>query len=208
LVPVDPNVLTGKRQLSVACIGCFRSRVLAFLILSKSSPVSFHCQYLPAVSCALCNILLPGTTHNDYYKFTMAPVIAWVEQHVGHRVTVTFSIDVRDVDLAQRLQVCLVCSPHPPVSLAPHPAAQPQRHRRRHHQRPAQALRAQVSSRNRECFCAVLPPTPSLILFRFSPQSRASQLRQPFRIDRGPPHSHPLPQTSRCKPLNFARISS
>jgi len=48
--------------------------------------------------------LLTGTTHNDYYKFTMAPVIAWVEQYVGHRVTVTFSIDVRDVALAQRLQ--------------------------------------------------------------------------------------------------------
>jgi hypothetical protein len=155
--------------------GSFRLRVLAFLIPSTSSPLSFHRRSFPAVSFAFCNILVPGTTHNDYYKFTMAPVIAWVEQYVGHRVTVTFSIDVRDVALAQRLQVCLVCSPHPPVSLASPPAAQPQRHRRRHHPRPPQALRAQVSSRNRECFCAVLPPTPSiLILFRFSLQSRAS----------------------------------
>ena len=35
----------------------------------------------------------------------MAPVISWVEDYIGHRVTVTFSIDVRDVNLAQRLQV-------------------------------------------------------------------------------------------------------
>ena len=54
---------------------------------------------------APCNPPPTGTTHNDYYKLTMAPVISWVEAHIGHRVTVTFSIDVRDVNLAQRLQV-------------------------------------------------------------------------------------------------------
>jgi len=48
--------------------------------------------------------LITGTTYNDYYKFTMAPVISCIETLVGQRVTVTFSIDIRDAKLAERLQ--------------------------------------------------------------------------------------------------------
>ena len=35
----------------------------------------------------------------------MAPVISCIETLVGQRVTVTFSIDIRDAKLAERLQV-------------------------------------------------------------------------------------------------------
>jgi len=48
--------------------------------------------------------VLTATTHNDFYKFTMAPVIAWVEASIGKKVNVTFSVDIRDVGLADRLQ--------------------------------------------------------------------------------------------------------
>ena len=49
----------------------------------------------------------------------MAPVIAWVEALIGRHVCVTFSIDVRDVNLAQRLQVGHSQSSHhaPPTLL-------------------------------------------------------------------------------------------
>ena len=49
----------------------------------------------------------------------MAPVIAWVEALIGRHVCVTFSIDVRDVNLAQLLQVGHSQSSHhaPPTLL-------------------------------------------------------------------------------------------
>lgn len=46
---------------------------------------------------------LTATAHNDYYKFTMAPVINWIRDSTKEQVTVTFSIDIRDERLANEL---------------------------------------------------------------------------------------------------------
>jgi hypothetical protein len=83
--------------------------------ISPQSPESSHRQ-APALSCLIIPSICssndstpphthpPGTTHNDYYKFTMAPVIAWAEASTHRAVTVTFSLDIRDAALAQRFQ--------------------------------------------------------------------------------------------------------
>jgi hypothetical protein len=47
--------------------------------------------------------LLTATTHNDFYKFTMAPVIEFSERAVGKTVMPTFGIDIRDATLAKML---------------------------------------------------------------------------------------------------------
>jgi len=47
--------------------------------------------------------LITGTTHNDFYKFTMAPVIAWAESVISASVNVCFGTDLRDILLAQKL---------------------------------------------------------------------------------------------------------
>jgi nicotinic acid phosphoribosyltransferase len=47
--------------------------------------------------------IITGTTHNDYYKFTMAPVIAWAESVMKGTVNVCFGADIRENSLAQKL---------------------------------------------------------------------------------------------------------
>ena len=47
--------------------------------------------------------IITGTTHNDYYKFTMAPVIDWAESVMNGTVNVCFGTDIRDILLAQNL---------------------------------------------------------------------------------------------------------
>ena len=47
--------------------------------------------------------LITGTTHNDYYKFTMAPVIAWAESVMNGTVNVCFGTDIREDLLAKQL---------------------------------------------------------------------------------------------------------
>jgi nicotinic acid phosphoribosyltransferase len=47
--------------------------------------------------------LITGTTHNDYYKFTMAPVIYWAENVTSEPVIVCFVTELRDSSLAQKL---------------------------------------------------------------------------------------------------------
>lgn len=47
--------------------------------------------------------LITGTTHNDYYKFSMAPVIAWVESVISGPVIVCFGADIRESSLAEKL---------------------------------------------------------------------------------------------------------
>jgi len=47
--------------------------------------------------------LITATTHNDYYKFTMAPVIAWAESVISESVNVCFGTDIREILLAQKL---------------------------------------------------------------------------------------------------------
>ena len=47
--------------------------------------------------------LLTATTHNDFYKFTMAPVIEFSERAVGQKVMPTFGIDIRNQILADQL---------------------------------------------------------------------------------------------------------
>jgi hypothetical protein len=47
--------------------------------------------------------LISATTYNDYYKFTMAPVIGAVEDHqsfTGKKIHVTFAVDLRDEGIA------------------------------------------------------------------------------------------------------------
>ena len=47
--------------------------------------------------------LITGTTHNDYYKLTMAPVIAWAESVMNGTVNVCFATDIREDLLAKKL---------------------------------------------------------------------------------------------------------
>lgn len=47
--------------------------------------------------------LVTGTTHNDYYKLTMAPVIAWAESVMNGTVNVCFGTDIREDLLAKQL---------------------------------------------------------------------------------------------------------
>jgi len=47
--------------------------------------------------------LITGTTHNDNYKFTMAPVIAWAESVMNGTVNVCFGADIRQDSLAKKL---------------------------------------------------------------------------------------------------------
>jgi nicotinic acid phosphoribosyltransferase len=47
--------------------------------------------------------LITGTTHNDFYKFTMAPVIAWAESVMNGTVNVCFGADIREDSLAKKL---------------------------------------------------------------------------------------------------------
>lgn len=47
--------------------------------------------------------IITGTTHNDYYKLTMAPVIAWAESVMNGTVNVYFETDIREILLAQKL---------------------------------------------------------------------------------------------------------
>ena len=47
--------------------------------------------------------LITGTTHNDYYKFTMAPVINWAERVMSGPVNVCFGADIREPSLAEKL---------------------------------------------------------------------------------------------------------
>ena len=47
--------------------------------------------------------IITGTTHNDYYKLTMAPVIAWAESVMNGTVNVCFGTDIREILLAQQL---------------------------------------------------------------------------------------------------------
>lgn len=47
--------------------------------------------------------LITGTTHNDYYKLTMAPVIAWAESVMSGPVIVCFGTDIREPSLAEKL---------------------------------------------------------------------------------------------------------
>jgi len=47
--------------------------------------------------------IITGTTHNDYYKLTMAPVIAWAESVMSGPVNVCFGTDIREILLAQKL---------------------------------------------------------------------------------------------------------
>jgi len=47
--------------------------------------------------------LITGTTHNDYYKLTMAPVIAWAESVMNGTVNVCFGTDIREDLLAMQL---------------------------------------------------------------------------------------------------------
>jgi nicotinic acid phosphoribosyltransferase len=47
--------------------------------------------------------LITGTTHNDFYKFTMAPVIAWAESVMNGTVNVCFGTDIREILYAQQL---------------------------------------------------------------------------------------------------------
>ena len=47
--------------------------------------------------------LITGTTHNDYYKLTMAPVIAWAESGMNGTVNVCFAKDIREINLAKQL---------------------------------------------------------------------------------------------------------
>lgn len=47
--------------------------------------------------------LITGTTHNDFYKFTMAPVIAWVELVMRETVNVCFGTDIRENLIAEKL---------------------------------------------------------------------------------------------------------
>jgi hypothetical protein len=49
--------------------------------------------------------LITGTTHNDYYKFTMAPVIDWAERVMSGSgpVNVCFGTDIREPSLAMKL---------------------------------------------------------------------------------------------------------
>ena len=46
--------------------------------------------------------IITGTTHNDNYKFTMAPVIAWAESVMNGTVNVCFATDIREILLAQK----------------------------------------------------------------------------------------------------------
>jgi hypothetical protein len=53
--------------------------------------------------CPLVPNLISATTYNDYYKFTMAPVIGAVEDHqesLGMTNHITFSVDLRDAGIA------------------------------------------------------------------------------------------------------------
>lgn len=47
--------------------------------------------------------LITATTHNDYYKLTMAPVISWTENVTNGIVYVYFGADIREILLAQQL---------------------------------------------------------------------------------------------------------
>ena len=47
--------------------------------------------------------LITGTTYNDFYKLTMAPVIAWAESVMSGPVNVCFGTDIRENSLAQKL---------------------------------------------------------------------------------------------------------
>jgi len=47
--------------------------------------------------------IITGTTHNDYYKLTMAPVIAWAESVMNGTVNVCFGTDIREDLLAKQL---------------------------------------------------------------------------------------------------------
>jgi nicotinic acid phosphoribosyltransferase len=47
--------------------------------------------------------IITGTTHNDYYKLTMARVIAWLESVMNGTVNVCFATDIRQKSLAIRL---------------------------------------------------------------------------------------------------------
>lgn len=47
--------------------------------------------------------IITGTTHNDYYKLTMAPVIAWAESVMNGTVNVCFGTDIREILFAQQL---------------------------------------------------------------------------------------------------------
>jgi nicotinic acid phosphoribosyltransferase len=47
--------------------------------------------------------IITGTTHNDYYKLTMAPVIAWAESVMSGPVNVCFGTDIREILLAKKL---------------------------------------------------------------------------------------------------------
>jgi len=52
--------------------------------------------------------LISATTYNDYYKFTMAPVIGAVEDHQsGEQITnhITFGVDLRDPEIAHKMLV-------------------------------------------------------------------------------------------------------
>ena len=52
--------------------------------------------------------LISATTYNDYYKFTMAPVIGAVEDHqltLGNVNHVTFGVDLRDPTIAEKMLV-------------------------------------------------------------------------------------------------------
>ena len=47
--------------------------------------------------------LITGTTYNDFYKLTMASVIAWAESVMSGPVNVCFGTDIRENSLAQKL---------------------------------------------------------------------------------------------------------
>ena len=47
--------------------------------------------------------IITATTHTDYYKFTMAPIIDWVESVMNGPVNVCFGTDIREILHAQQL---------------------------------------------------------------------------------------------------------
>jgi len=77
-------------------LGTIRPELAQVLALYRYSAIPF--ELLPNIPG-----LLTATTHNDFYKFTMAPVIDFSEKKVGKTVMPTFGIDIRNKELAKQL---------------------------------------------------------------------------------------------------------